>query len=98
MNTFDGIPILSQIKSAIQAAAGDLKGASITQDNFSKKCIVVSQLRSAVESGIFQDHQAATNTQLEFINGRNLASQGTILLSAIACPWISSALVAGILW
>lgn len=48
----DGTPVLSQIKSAVQAGVGDMEAAAITQVNFSKQCVVVSQMRSAVEASM----------------------------------------------
>lgn len=40
----DAIPVLSQIKSAVQAGCGDLHGAEQTQHSFSKQCAIVSQV------------------------------------------------------
>jgi hypothetical protein len=57
-------PGLSQLVSATQAAAGDLQGASETQDAFSKRCPVISQMRSAVEAGVYKDREAASRTQV----------------------------------
>lgn len=61
----DGLPLFSQMKSAVQLLAGDAKGARKTQKNFSKQCIGVSQIRSGVEA-LSGDSEAALNTQREF--------------------------------
>ncbi|KAM9307388.1 uncharacterized protein KZ484_000717 [Pholidichthys leucotaenia] len=39
----DAIPVLSQVKSLVQAVCGDTEGAAKTQENFVRKCPVVSQ-------------------------------------------------------
>lgn len=62
----DWIPVVSQVKSAVQAICGDQSGALKTQENFSRQCPIVSQVRSAVEA-IGGDAQAARETQLEFV-------------------------------
>ena len=61
------IPVVSQVKSAAQAIAGDTEGARQTQEEFSKQTPIISQARSAVEvmSG---DAEAAKRTQEEFYN------------------------------
>ena len=65
---FDSIPIVSQLKSAVEAGVfGDCAAAERTQINFSRRCPVVSQARSAVEAGIFGDCEAATLTQIDFL-------------------------------
>lgn len=63
----DWIPVVSQVKSAVQAVSGDPEGALKTQENFSKQCPVVSQVRSAVEA-TRGDLNAARQTQLEFVS------------------------------
>ena len=45
----DYLPIVSQLKSAIQAICGDTKGARKTQDNFTKSFPLISQFRAARE-------------------------------------------------
>ena len=65
MGNGNSVPIISQVKSAIQAIAGDTKGALETQEDFSKKCILVSQIRSLVELSL-GDPQAALNTQISY--------------------------------
>ena len=62
----DWMPVVSQLKSIVQAVSGDAEGAKQTQENFTKQCPVVSQVRSAVEA-ISGDTQAARDTQLEFV-------------------------------
>ncbi len=61
------IPVVSQVKSAVQAIAGDTEGAKQTQEDFSKQTPVVSQVRSAVEA-ISGNTEAAKKTQEEFYN------------------------------
>ena len=63
----DSIPIVSQLKSLIQAICGDVDGARQTQENFSRQALVISQIRSAVEA-ILGDQEAARRTQIEFLN------------------------------
>ena len=43
-----------------------MEGATQTQHNFTGRCPVIAQARSAVEAGC-DDHEAALNTQLEFV-------------------------------
>jgi len=61
----DGIPLASQGKSLVQVATGDKEGAQRTQDNFTKRCVGVSQLRSAFEERN-GDQIAANATKAEF--------------------------------
>ena len=58
----DAIPLLSQTKSLFQAVFFDFEGARRTQENFSRQCPVVSQVRSACE-WVSGDSEAATETQ-----------------------------------
>ena len=60
----DAIPFLSQTKSLFQAVCFDFEGARRTQENFSRQCPVVSQVRSACEWAQ-GDSQAARETQKE---------------------------------
>ena len=46
----DWIPVVSQIKSWVYLVVGNVDQAKQTQINFSKRCPVISQLRSAVEA------------------------------------------------
>ncbi|OQS05984.1 hypothetical protein THRCLA_20471 [Thraustotheca clavata] len=64
----DSVPLVSQAKSLFQAITGDLKGASQTQENFTKGCPVVSQVRAAVEDTILQNPEAASKTRNHFIS------------------------------
>lgn len=64
---WDGIPIISQIKSGFQAATGDLEGAKKTQENFSNQAPVISQAKSAIESAS-GDNEAARKTQEHFLH------------------------------
>ncbi|VDH89956.1 Hypothetical predicted protein [Mytilus galloprovincialis] len=61
----DWIPLVSQVKSFVQWVCGDSDGAKQTQINFTKQCILVSQLRSLGEL-IFISKEAAIDTQCEF--------------------------------
>lgn len=61
----DGIPLASQSKSLVQAISGDKDGAQRTQDNFTKRCLGVSQLRSAIERRNGNE-AAAEATRAEF--------------------------------
>lgn len=65
MGNINTVPVISQIKSAVEACGGDLEAASRTQEEFSRKCIVVSQIRSAVEAGL-GNFEAALETQIVF--------------------------------
>lgn len=49
MGSVDSIPVISQVKSAVQAIAGDTAGAKKTQENFLNGCPVVSQVKSLVQ-------------------------------------------------
>ena len=60
----DAIPVLSQTKSLFQAVFFDFEGARRTQENFSRQCPVVSQIRSACEWAQ-GDSNAARETQKE---------------------------------
>jgi len=71
------IPIVSQVKSAVQACKGDMKGALITQENFSKRCVLVSQVQSAVEAAVVSCEEAE-KTQREFISPQVRANLYTI--------------------
>ena len=62
----DGIPVVSQLKSAVQALSGDTKGARKTQERFVKTCPIVSQTYSLKQIAVDRDYAGAINTQLEF--------------------------------
>lgn len=63
---WDGMPIISQFKSAFQAICGDTEGAKKTQENFVDQAPVVSQVKSAVESAM-GNNEAARKTQENFL-------------------------------
>lgn len=82
MGNINATPVVSQVVSAVQAIRGDLKGAKETQEQFSKRCPVISQLRSAVE-GTY-DVEAANQTQTEFIeNMKNVNASAIPVVSQI---------------
>ena len=60
-NMVDYIPIVSQVKSAVQAICGDKEGARKTQHKFTKSFPVISQIRGLVELAL-GDEEAAINT------------------------------------
>nr|UDL18262.1 chitinase-like protein [Bemisia tabaci] len=64
---WDSIPIISQIKSAVQAISGDTEGAKKTQENFVNQAPVVSQIKSAVQSAS-GDNEGAKKTQEQFLH------------------------------
>ncbi|KAG1657684.1 hypothetical protein FOA52_011961 [Chlamydomonas sp. UWO 241] len=66
MAPVDIIPVVSQAKSLIQVVGGDVAGAKATQQIFSKRCIIVSQARSAFEAATGRRKDAA-ETQREFM-------------------------------
>jgi hypothetical protein len=61
----DCIPIVSQFKSIVQCTLGNWDAARDTQENFSKQCIICSQVRWAVET-VQGDEKAAQNTSEAF--------------------------------
>lgn len=65
---FDGVPIISQIKSGIQAITGDEEGAEKTQENFMNQAPVISQVKSAVQF-VTGDAEGALKTQEHFLHG-----------------------------
>lgn len=64
---WDSIPLISQIKSAVQAISGDTEGAKKTQENFLNQAPIISQAKSLGEA-IAGDEEAARNTQKQFLN------------------------------
>ena len=68
MGAVDSVPVASQLKSGVQAIAGDTKGARETQMNFFDTCPVVSQGVSFIHwwAG---DNEAARKTQIKFMKG-----------------------------
>lgn len=64
---WDSIPVISQIKSAVQAIAGDTDGAKKTQENFVNQAPIISQAKSLGEA-IAGDNEAAKKTQEQFLH------------------------------
>ena len=62
------MPVVSQVKSGVQAIAGDTKGARETQENFLDTCPVISQGKSFIH-WCAGDNEAAKETQLKFVKG-----------------------------
>ncbi|KAJ3129052.1 hypothetical protein HK098_002644 [Nowakowskiella sp. JEL0407] len=62
----DWIPVVSQVKSAVQALSGDTEGAKQTQENFIKRCPIISQCNSAVHLAL-GDTKTATEVQQSFL-------------------------------
>ena len=61
------VPVISQFKSAVQAANGDLIGARQTQEHFMNTMPVLSQMKSAAEAAS-GDTDAARRTQRTFVD------------------------------
>lgn len=70
----DGIPLAAQGKSLVQIASGDIEGAKRTQDSFTKRCLGVSQIRSALEHATGNE-EASRATQVEFERGLSDANR-----------------------
>jgi hypothetical protein len=69
MGNTDSLPVVSQVKSAVQAIAGDTEGARQTQENFFKGCPIVSQ-GVALGAAIAGDTEYAKESQEYF--GKNM--------------------------
>jgi len=69
MGNTDSLPVISQVKSAVQAIAGDTEGARQTQLNFVKGCPVLSQT-VALGAAIGDETEYAKETQVYF--GKNV--------------------------
>ena len=65
MGSVNSIPVVSQAKSAVQAVAGDTKGAKEPQRDFLDTCPVVSQGTSFYHWW-YADNDAARETQVKF--------------------------------
>ncbi|XP_055331178.1 uncharacterized protein LOC129583416 [Paramacrobiotus metropolitanus] len=52
MGNADSIPVVSQLKSAVQAGCGDMNGALQTQENFTRQCPIISHMRNAIEDAV----------------------------------------------
>ena len=76
------IPVISQVKSAIQAISGDTEGARKTQEEFLKETPVVSQVTSAVQA-IAGDTEGARKTQEQFY-------KNTVLTTPVVSQTVSA--------
>lgn len=85
----DALPVASQGKSLFQALSGDRLGAQQTQDNFTRRCVGVSQLRSALEhhNG---DVDAAAETRAEFSRTLQTADQQARAAISAAAPVVQN--------
>lgn len=66
-SSWDGVAVISQVKSLVQAIAGDMDGARQTQENFLRQMPVVSQITSAVQAAT-GDLDGARKTQEQFLS------------------------------
>lgn len=66
MGNVDGVPVASQVKSAVQASRGDTQAAWATQRRFTEQCIGAAQIRSLVEVSR-GDLEGAAETQRRFL-------------------------------
>ena len=89
---WDAVPLVSQVKSLVQACSGDMQGALETQENFSRQCPVVSQCRSLVHA-VQGDNDQALKVQEEFATGPGLSMvQGAaVALTLRSSPILSMA-------
>ena len=67
MGGVNSLPLISQVKSFVQCAAGDQAGALKTQEDFSKQCVVVSQARTMTEAAT-GNVKAAQETQAAYLD------------------------------
>lgn len=65
--TADAVPGVSQLKSLALFVSGDPERAIETQANFTRRCPVVSQMRSGVEAFVLEDPDQAAATQRDFL-------------------------------
>lgn len=79
---WDTFPVISQIKSAVQAIGGDSEAARQTQINFANQMPVVSQIKSAVEAATGDD-EAARRTQMHFLKNAETLVDGTPVVGHI---------------
>jgi len=79
---WDTIPVVSQLKSAVQAIAGDSEAARQTQINFANQMPVVSQIKSAVQAAT-GDKQGARDTQMHFLKNAETMVDGTPVVGHI---------------
>jgi hypothetical protein len=79
MGNVDGVPVASQVKSAVQLSRGDRDSAWATQQRFSERCIGAAQVRSVVEAAQ-GDHDAAAETQRKFLaNASRLLADNEVI-------------------
>lgn len=67
MGSVNAIPVVSQIKSAIQALSGQVGAAEQTQQDFIRECILISQCTSLVQFCL-GDPAASKATQRQFLS------------------------------
>lgn len=79
----DAIPLISQGKSLLQFLTGNIEGAVRTQDNFTKQCLGISQLRSGIEL-VCGEPEAALNTHKEFLRGMKQLTDSTPVVGHVA--------------
>jgi len=72
MGNPESIPVVSQAISLQQHLSGDSEGALRTQHQFTRECLGVSQMRSAVEAGM-GNNEAALATQWAFAHNMDNA-------------------------
>eukprot|EP00474_Spongospora_subterranea_P005524 CRZ05982.1 hypothetical protein [Spongospora subterranea] len=72
----NSMPVISQAKSACQAAFGDLEGAAETQRVFLNTCPIVSQAKSAAQA-MLGDPDAARETQMQFVKNLEQVAEAT---------------------
>ena len=68
--SLNSIPVISQLKSVVDASLGNVSAAEKTQQEFCTKCIVISQLKSVVLASM-GDFDGALMNQIEFADGIN---------------------------
>eukprot|EP00444_Apocalathium_aciculiferum_P024521 CAMPEP_0183448940 /NCGR_PEP_ID=MMETSP0370-20130417/108059_1 /TAXON_ID=268820 /ORGANISM="Peridinium aciculiferum, Strain PAER-2" /LENGTH=259 /DNA_ID=CAMNT_0025639969 /DNA_START=29 /DNA_END=805 /DNA_ORIENTATION=- len=85
MEGLDALPIASQGKSVLLALSGDHEGAAKTQENFTRRCVGISQVRQVVERHR-GDEEGAARTQAEFSSALRQADQvvGSFLVTGAA--------------
>ncbi|XP_043270760.1 uncharacterized protein [Venturia canescens] len=71
----DWIPGVSQVKSLVQAATGDIDGALKTAENFGRECPVVSQVTSVIQLAA-GDAEGALETQKKCLGTVNNVANG----------------------
>lgn len=76
---WDGVPVISQIKSLVHVIRGDSNSARVTQENFLDQAPVVSQIKSIVQAA-HGDGQGAVDTQMKFLRDKESAVDGLPLV------------------